>query len=143
MKKTKEYLNQLYFINEEITQLKDTLEEVKRRSVSLRSPSLKGTGGEKKHSSNAKYTEFIEKTIFLEKKIKEKTAEYLELYAEIRTIIFNVSNLESQWIIINRYLLFEKWRNIMKLLECSEKHSIRLHNKALADFKAQREKNTA
>lgn len=127
----KEYLNQAYWLNKLIESDIREQGELKRKRVSLESPSLENASSVGGKVVDAKYTYIVDKIIDLEKKIDEEIDRYIDLKGEIRMAIDKVEDAKMRALLIDRYLNFMKWSKIAKKMAYSEQHIYRLHKEAL------------
>lgn len=132
---TKEYLQQVYWLNKLIESDIREQEELKRRRISLETPSLESASSVGGKIFDAKYTYVVDKIIDLEKKINEEIDRYIDLKEEIRMAIDKVVDRDEQVILKSRYLNFMKWTDIANFMNYSPQHVFRLHKDALKKIK--------
>jgi len=84
---------------------------------------------------NDRVCNIVAKIIDLSNQVNKDINEYIELKQVIRKSIKRVQNLELRLILSRRYVNLEKWEEIALDLGYSYQWVLKLHGKALSEFK--------
>lgn len=139
MKNIKELLDSHYEINNAIDSKLEQLAELKSLAAKVTSSPFCES-----HSVGT-YTDRVGRTtariIDLESEINEEIDRLVEVKIEIRLKIASVTDSILRTILERRYLLNESWEVISEKLGYSTRHTVRMHNRAIAMLEAQSEQN--
>ena len=130
MSETKEYLNQIRYINQDIGSLK---EELKNMNASfLGSQQLKPD--KVQTSARESYDEGLVAYVELKNNIDKKIADLIQLNMKIGNEINQLSDHNQRYVLRERYILNKSWKDIAFSLNYTERHIHRIHGKALNSF---------
>lgn len=129
----KEYLNQVYRIDNRINSLILEFDDLRSRADSLGGSSF----GEKVQSSqknDAGFVNSVLKIIELEGYITTQIDKLIDLKKEISASIENVSNVEEKVLLRYRYINCLTWEAIAEQMGYSLRQIYRIHGNALQHF---------
>lgn len=127
----KEYLSQVRTIDIEINTKLHEIEELKQRSLCVRS----GTVSERVQCSNGNSAnKIIDKIIDLENLINEEIDKLVDLKAEIHNRIMQLNDSRYRILLIEHYINGRTLEHIAESMKCSDRHVRRLHAHALQVF---------
>lgn len=122
-----DWLSRAQYINDEIDSLKDALTNI-RAKMSLSAVPIKERV--QTSASNTFEDDYV-KVAEYERKIIERINELGKICDEILGIINLVDDNRLRKILIQRYINFKSWKEIINAEYCSKTHIFRLHNEAL------------
>ena len=125
----KEFLNQPRALKKKM-QIKseqvERLTEVINKTTSVISDSVKGGGNEKDF--------MIATVIDLKREVEGHKASFDIICKDIRSKLARMENPQYRLLLEARYIWMYEWRDIAALLNKTERHVLKLHQKALADL---------
>lgn len=128
-KATSDYLNQSYYLNEEIDSKIEHLNLLDDQLNKL-TTIFKDTP-----PSSTRKVDSLQNTIAnimdLRVEINEKIDKFVDLQREIMHVINKVTNSQYRTLLTNRYLIFDKWEMIAIKMNYSIQYIYDLHNKSL------------
>lgn len=131
----KQYLKKAYRLNEMINSDLAELDELKRLSTSISSPSLSGMPSSGTKSNEAPFAKCVQKIIDLEREIDAEIDRFVDLKKEIRDVINTAPTYEQRLVLKYRYIEFLKWEAVASKIDLSLKQVHRIHNEALKNIK--------
>lgn len=131
----KEYLRQAYRLNELINSDLEELEQLRALSTSISSPNMSGMPSSGSRNTEPAFAKAIMKIIDLEKKVNDEIDRYVDLKAEIRETINQLSDNEEKVLLRCRYINFCTWDVICEKLSVSMRTVHRIHASALQNVK--------
>lgn len=128
----KQYLNQLYRLDEFIESNQEELERLKEVAVSIKAMNTdKDVVQESSTSTDAKYVDIIAKIDELERLINEELNRFFTLKMEIRTFINGVKDADERLLLKYKYINFYTWNEIHVKMNMSIRNVHRIHKSAL------------
>ena len=131
----KQYLKQIYRLNELIQCNKQELNDLRLLSDSIPGIDYSKDRVQTSPSGDAGFTNIIAKIIELENAISTDIEKMLSLKLEVRTVINEVQNNEEKLLLKLRYLNFLHWEDICDEMNVSMRTAHRIHAAALANVK--------
>jgi len=131
-KKTKEYVNQVYRIDQRINAKFEQLSSLNSLAEKATSTLSDMPGSCTRNVTRME--DIIVKIIALEDEINVDIDTLVDLQRKITDIIKRVSNPEYQILLELRYLCFENWEQVAGEMHYSVQHVYRLHDKALREI---------
>ena len=129
---TKEYMSQVYRLEQKIKQLKLRSEEFERLSYSVPGPSYgEKIGSNPNRNTDAPFVKWLIKKDEVDRKIQSLEEEVANLKATILAAIDGLENEDYKNILIMRYLDTLTWEEIAEKMYYSLATIKRWHNKAL------------
>ena len=129
--KKKEYLNGYKYAKR---REKRILEQIQQLRLDAMFPCLQGDGMPR-GSSQSDLSDYMEKYERLMKELKEERLTALEEMQEIRNQIGKLKDEDEKEVLERRYILVESWDTISEAIGASRRTVIRIHGKALINFK--------
>lgn len=127
----KEYLSQVRTIDIEINTKLHEINELKQKSLCVRSCTL----SERVQCSNDNSAnKIIDKIIDLENLINREIDKLVDLKAEIHNRIMQLNDSRYRILLIEHYINGRTLENIAESMKCSDRHVRRLHAHALQVF---------
>lgn len=130
---SKNYLKQVFFLNQRID---DSLQELEQLRV--RAFSIGAIDTSKDKVQSGKISDIVgdnaSAIIDLEAKINRKINEYAQRKNEVECMIDRMVDDALKLILQKRYLLFKEWEQIAVDIGYTYRHTIRLHGEALRAF---------
>lgn len=126
----KEFLSQPYKLQKRIDLGIEQAERFRSLAENGHAPSLGGGGGGGGASHSFVETQTI-RYMAIKEEIEKNTAKLIKLSSVIKNAIYNINNLEVEYILEARYLNFKDWQRISDDLEISKNYVYRLHKKGL------------
>lgn len=132
MMKAKQYLNQLYRLDEFIKSNQEELDALREISTAIKVVNTdKDKVQESNSSSDARYVEVLMKIDELERLIDDELKKFFDLKMEIRTVINSVKNDDERLLLKLRYVNFYSWDKISYEMHMSIRTVHRVHSSAL------------
>lgn len=128
----KEYLKQLWWIDQEINEKIKELDYLRERAGSCSAP--EATGMPKGGGAKDKISEVIIKLVDLQTYIDAETDKLIDLRTKITKQICKLRDQRSRVILSCRYIRQMKWEDIEAELHYEKSTLMRVHRKALMDF---------
>jgi hypothetical protein len=130
---TKQYLQQAFFLDRQISAYLGELEELRALAESVSSTLI--VGERVKVSGKVDWiSDIITKIVDLENQIKTDISRYLDIKRDIRELINQVGDAKLKLILQKRYINFETWERIAADLDINLRWAYRLHGMALQEF---------
>lgn len=128
-KAVSEYLNQSFYIDQEINSKLDHLNllEDKLKKITTTYKNIPPSGTRKVDGIQSTIANIMD----LKTEINEKIDEFVDLQREIMHVIDKVPNSKHRTLLTNRYLNFQAWELIAIEMGYSVHHVYKLHNEAL------------
>ncbi|RKD25225.1 Protein of unknown function [Caminicella sporogenes DSM 14501] len=131
--KAKEYLSQVYKINQRIDSKLEQLEVLKSLAMKVNTcfthTKVSGENNEKSRMENT-----IVKIIDLSHEINDEVDRFIDLKAEIMETIHKVEDVNCQLLLEKRYINGKSWDEISKELNYSIRGVFKIHSKALKEI---------
>jgi len=128
---SKEYLSQVYHLEQRIKQLKLRSEEFERLSLSVPGPNYDGIRVDGTRNLDAPFVKWLIKKDEVDRKIQALEEKVANLKVEILAVIDALENEDYKNILIMRYLDTLTWEEIATKMYYSVATVKRWHNKAL------------
>ena len=128
----KDYLQQLWWIDEEIEEKMREMDYLRTKAEGCSSPEM--TGMPKGSGAKDRISDVIIKIVDLSAYIGMKTDQLIDLRATITKQIDRMKNGRSRVILSHRYLLHEKWDDIEQAMHYEKSSLMKMHRKALKEF---------
>ena len=130
----KEFLRQVYRLNELINSDLEELQNLRELSRSVSSPvfeeKISGT-----RNTDPPFVRYVGKIIDLEKQIQQEVDRLVKLKSDIREAINQMQNVDEKLLLRYRYINFLNWEEICVNLNVSIRTVHRLHSSALQHLK--------
>lgn len=125
----KQYLNQMYRLNDLIL---STKEELNKLDLLIGEVSaLKMSGLPSGNDKTATFAKTVERMDNLKSTMLNEISNYVTVEEEVRGIINSVDNVDERLLLRYRYILFDSWDKIAEKLNYSDRQVHRLHSQAL------------
>lgn len=131
----KQYLGQAYRLDELIDSDLKELEKLESLAISVSSPSLSGMPHSPNKNTEPPFVRRISKIDILKDKINDEIDKYLDLKAEIRTVINALTDNDEKTLLKYRYINFYDWETICEKMNVSLRTAHRIHSTALRNIK--------
>ena len=125
----KQYLNQLYRLNDLIDSNMNELKRLKELSTSIPSSGPSNSRGSRK--SEAAFARCVDKILDLEKDVSSEIVHLVSLEKEIRAVIGKVQESDQRLLLRLRYIEFLSWEQVAGKMSYSIAQVQRIHNRAL------------
>lgn len=129
----REYLKQLWNIDDEITERMEELEELRAKAERCSAPKMEGMpgggAGEKDPISQT-----VIRIVDLDAYINFKIDELINLRTKITEQIDAISKQSYRSVLRNRYVLRKRWEDIAETMHYSINHCYRLEKQAIREF---------
>lgn len=129
----KDYLNQAYLLDQRISSKLEQL--LSLRELVTRTTSIMGGEVVKRTRNTGTMQDVIAKMIDLENDMNADVDRLIDLKTEITSVINAVQSPEYRTLLELRYLCYKPWKEIAKLMNCTEGNMYKLHTKALNEIK--------
>ena len=128
--KTKEYLQQAYYLDQAINDNLNTLRalKIKAKALSNLDISKEAVQGRKRQNRIA---DTIPQIIDLEEQIKAKIEEQIKVKQDIEKSISKIKDIKSRTVLTKRYMHFKPWEQIAEDLNKSLSRIFDLHGKGI------------
>jgi len=128
----KQYLNQLYRLDEFIKSNQEELANLRELAISIKGVNTeKDKVQESSSSTDAKYVDIVNKCVELEKLIEGELDRFFTLKMEIRAVINAVKNTDERLLLKLRYINFYSWEEISREMNMSLRNLHYIHSSAL------------
>lgn len=131
----KQYLRQVYRLNELIQSDLEELEQLKALSTSISSPNLSGMPHSATRSTEAPFAKCVAKIIDLERIINDEIDRFVDMKKEVRETINTLESPNEVLVLKLRYVEFLKWGAVAVKMNLSLKQVHRIHGDALQNIK--------
>lgn len=132
---TKEYLQQAYRLDKRINSHIREKEELMQMATSVSSPQWKEDVVQTSKSGDAPFLRTLEKMWELEEQITAEIDLYVDLKAQIHTVLNQVSNPDYLMVFRYRYIHNYCWERIGEELLADRRTVIRWHDAAISQLK--------
>ena len=132
---TKEYLQQAYRLDKRINSHIREKEELMQMATSVSSPQWKEDVIQTSKSGDAPFLRTLEKMWELEEQITAEIDLYVDLKAQIHTVLNQVSNPDYLMVLRYRYIHNYCWERIGEELLAGRRTVIRWHDAAISQLK--------
>ncbi len=129
----KEYLKQAYLLDQRISSKLEQL--LSLRELVTRTTSIMGGEVVSRTRNTGTMQDVIAKMVDLENDMNADVDRLIDLKAEIAAVIKAVVCPEYRMLLEQRYLCYKPWKEIAKLMNCTEGNMYKLHTKALNEIK--------
>lgn len=129
--KVKEYLQQAYRLDKRINSHITELGELKQMASGISSPRLAVDKVQTTPSGNASYMSALMRIWEMEEKINAEIDLYIDLKAQIHSVLKQVSNPDQLMVLRYRYIHNYSWERIGEELLADRRTVIRWHDAAL------------
>ena len=132
---TKEYLQQIYFMQRKITRLEDRREQIRSDLYSIGSPSGKMDADKVQTSlSGDTMLRLIAKVDKVERDILYEMSALLDAKDRIVKQIESLKKEKHKDVLFKRYVMFERWEKIAVDMDITVRYVYKLHGSALKEF---------
>ena len=131
----KEVLRKYYRLHLEINRLRDQIDDLKKLSTSISSPSnIKQDVVKVSLPSQSAYEDLVLKWVMIEKELYVKIDDLLSKQKEIENIIDHVKNPIGRTLLKYRYINGYEFQDIAKKMNYSLSHTYLLHSRFLSQL---------
>lgn len=127
----KQYLRQIYKLNEKIKDKQERINYLKSMSTSIGAIDYSKDKIQTSLSADASFTNQIMQIIKVEKELEKDKNRMKELFVEISRTIDQVENVNEMLVLSKRYLLMKSWEQIAEEMNYSVRQIHRIHSEAL------------
>ena len=127
----KEYLQQAYRLDKRINSHIKELEDLKLMAAGISSPILTADKVQTSPTSDAPYVSALERIWEMEERINAEIDKYVDLKAQIHTMLRQVTNPDQLMVLRYRYIHNYSWEQIGEELIASRRTVIRWRDEAL------------
>lgn len=127
----KQYLRQIYKLNEKIKDKQERINYLKSMSTSIGAIDYSKDKIQTSPSADAAFTNQIMQIIKVEKELEKDKNRMKELFVEISRTIDQVENVNEMLVLSKRYLLMKSWEQIAEEMNYSVRQIHRIHSEAL------------
>ena len=128
----KDYLQQAYRLDKRINSHIKELEELKLMAAGISSPSITSDMVQTSQNGDAPYVSALAKIWEMEEKITEEIDLYVDLKAQIHSVLKQVTNPDHLMVLRYRYIHNYCWDQIAEELMADRRTVIRWHDTALS-----------
>ena len=128
----KEYLQQAYRLDMRINSHIKELEDLKLMAASISSPTLTADKVQTSKNSDAPYVKALDRIWEMEEKITEEIDLYVDLKAQIHSVLKQVTNPDYLMVLRYRYIHNYSWDQIAEELMADRRTVIRWHDISLS-----------
>ena len=127
----KQYLKQVYKLNEKIKDKQERINYLKSMSTSIGAIDYSKDKIQTSLSADASFTNQIMQIIKVEKELEKDKNRMKELFVEISRTIDQVENVNEMLVLSKRYLFMKSWEQIAEEMNYSVRQIHRIHSEAL------------
>lgn len=128
----KEYLRSYRRVKKEALVLEEAIEELRSNRIS---PSMRRPDGMPKGNGDSDLSAYAARLDELERELQAKKWEAIDRYHQVCADILAVPGETERQLLQYRYINGYTWEQIAVKMICSYRHVLRLHGKALKNFK--------
>lgn len=132
---SKQYLKQIYRLNELIESDVQELDKLRDLASSISSPQISDMPHSASRNIEAPFVKYVGRIVEMEQKINAEIDRYVDLRTEIRTTINELKNNDEKLLLRYRYILFMTWEEVAEKLNVSMRTVHRIHGSALKNLK--------
>lgn len=130
----KEYLSQGRWLNQKILNRRDELNQLRELAKSIKSTDYEQPAVQSSGKPDAAFATLIEKITDSEAELSAEVENYLSFRDKIRREIQKLPEDEEKILLEKRYISFKSWSVISEEMSFVERHTLRLHSRALQHF---------
>ena len=130
----KQYLRQIYKLNEQIKDKQERINYLKSMSTSIGAIDYSKDKIQTSPSTDASFTNQIMQIIKFEEELEQDKKRMKDLFIEISRTIDKLDNVNEMLVLSKRYLLMKSWEEIAEEMNYSLSQIFRMHKEALKDI---------
>lgn len=130
----KQYLKQVYKLNEKIKDKQERINSLRLMSESIGAIDYSKDKIKLSLTNDAAFTNQIMQIVKFEEELEQDKKRMQDLFIEISRIIDKLDNVNEMLVLSKRYLLMKSWEEIAEEMNYSLSQIFRMHKEALKDI---------